>query len=179
MQFTINLATRRIFDQRRVDRACTIALVVLAILLAGSVLLFSWNLGEMRRLDAEATAAGKKLTRPLPSISEKDRAAILADISFYNEIIKRKTYGWLTFLRQVEAATPNGISLTLLSPDREKGSIAITGWARDFKAIAEYLEMLENSETFYDVLLLSHKNVELWEQAKGITFSISCRVKEL
>ena len=179
MHFTINLATRRIFDQRRIDHACTSALVVLAILLAGSVLLFSWNLGEMRRLDAEATAAGKKLTRPLPSIPEKERAAILADISFYNEIIKRKTYGWLTFLRQVEAATPNGISLTLLSPDREKGSIAITGWAVDFKALETYLEMLENSETFYDVLLLSHKKVELWEQAKGVTFSISCRVKEL
>jgi type IV pilus assembly protein PilN len=177
MRFTINLATKTIVDQRRADRACTFAVVALAILLAGNMLLFSWNFGEMRRLDAETTAVKKRLIHPLPKIPEKDHAGILANISFYNDVIKRKTFGWLAFLEQLESATPEGISVTLLSPDRGKGVTSIQGWARDFKALEEYLEMLEDSGTFSDVLLLSHKEVALWEQAKGVKFSISCRVR--
>jgi len=178
MRFTINLATKTILDHRRVDRACTVAVVVLALLLAGSMLLYSWNLGELRRLDAETTEVKNRLARPLPKISEKDQAGIMANISFYNDIIKRKTYGWLAYLEKLEAATPDGIAVTSLLPNREKGSLAIDGWSRDFKTLEEYLAMLEDSETFYDVLLLSHKKDELWEQAKGVKFSISCRVKE-
>jgi type IV pilus assembly protein PilN len=178
MRFTINLATRTIIDPRRVDRACIIAVVALVILLAGNVGLFSWNLGEMRRLDAETIEVKHRRVRPLPPIPEKEQAGILADIAFYNDIINRKAYGWLAFLEKLEAATPDGIAVTQLSPDRAKGSLAIEGWARDFKKIEEYLVMLEDSGTFYDVLLLSHKKDELWEQAKGIKFSISCRVKE-
>lgn len=178
MRFTINLATRTILDQRRIDRACLAAVVVLALLLVGNILLFSWNFGELRRLDAETEEMKKQLTRPLPKIPEKDRAGILADITFYNEIIKRKTYGWLGFLEKLEAATPNGIALTLLSPNKEKGSLSLQGWARNFKAIEEYLALLEDSENFYDILLLSHEKAELWEQAKGVRFSLSCRVRE-
>ncbi len=178
MRFTINLATKTIIDHRRVDRACTIAIVVLVFLLAGNIGLYSWNLGEMRRLDAETTDVKNRLARPLPPIPEKEKAGILADISFYNDIINRKTFGWLALLEKLEAATPDGIAVTQLSPDRTKGSMAIEGWARDFKAIEDYLAMLEDSGTFYDVLLLSHKKDELWEQAKGVKFSISCRVKE-
>jgi type IV pilus assembly protein PilN len=178
MRFTINLSTKTILDNRRVDRACTIAVAVLAFLLAGNIGLYSWNLGEMRRLDAETTEVKNRLARPLPSIPEKEQAGILADITFYNDIINRKTFGWLAFLEKLEAVTPDGISITSLSPDREKGSMSIEGWARDFKTVEEYLVKLEDSESFYDVLLLSHKKDELWEQAKGVRFSISCRVKE-
>ncbi|MGA7826857.1 MAG: PilN domain-containing protein [Geobacteraceae bacterium] len=178
MRFTINLATRTFFDQRRVDRACMVAVVVLAALLVGNILLFSWNLGESRRLDAETSAAKKRLIRPLPQVSAKDQAGILANVSFYNEIIKRKSYDWLAFLEKLEAATPDGISLTLLSPNREKGSVKLEGWARDFKAIEAYLKMLEDSESFHNVLLLSHKNDALWEQAKGVRFSLSFQVRE-
>ncbi len=178
MRFTINLATRTILDQRRIDRACLVAVVVLAFLLAANILLFSWNFGKLRRLDAETSEMKKQLTRPLPKIPEKEQNLIVADITFYNEIIKRKTYGWLGFLEKLEAATPNGISLTLLSPNKEKGSLSLEGWARNFKAIEEYLTLLEDSENFYDVLLLSHEKEELWEQAKGVRFSLSCRVRE-
>lgn len=178
MRFTINLATRTILDQRRIDRACVAAVVVLAFLLVGAILLFSWNYGELRRLDAEAGEMKKQLTRPLPKIPEKDQARILEDITFYNEIIKRKAYGWLGFLEKLETATPNGIALTLLSPDKEKGNLTLQGWARNFKAIEEYLSLLEDSENFDDVLLLSHEKDELWEQAKGVRFSLSCRVRE-
>ena len=178
MRFTINLATRSFIDQRRLDRACMVAVFVLAAFLAGNILLFSWNLVESRRLNAEISAAKKRLTRPLPQVSEKDQAEISAKVSFYNEIIKRKSYDWLAFLEKLEAATPDGISLTLLSPNREKGSLNLEGWARDFKAIEVFLQKLEDSESFYNVLLLSHRNDALWEQAKGVRFSLSCQVKE-
>lgn len=179
MRLTINLATRSFLDQRWVNRVFLLAVVVLAALLVWNFFRFSWNFGEMRRLDAETVAAEKRLKSAPPGISEQDHARIKAGATYFNDIIKRKTFSWLAFLEQVENATPDGVAVSLLSPDRASGIMKIDGWARNFRDLENYMEMLESSGNFHDVLLLSHKNEELWEQAKGVKFSVSCRVKEL
>lgn len=176
MRFNINLATRTIYDHRLVSRLCTVTIVVLSALLVLNVFRFSWNLGEMRRLDAEISAAEKRLQSAPPGISEQEHAAVRQGATFFNEIIMRKTYGWLAFLEELENVTPEGVSLTLLSPDKADGIIKIEGLARNFRALESFLEMLEDSGYFHEVLLLSHKNEDLWEQAKGLRFSISCKV---
>jgi len=178
MRFTINLATRTFFDQRWVNRIFTIIIVVLAALLVWNFFRFSWNLGEMRRFDAETIAAEKRLKSTPPGISEQDHSRIKAGATYFNDIIKRKTFGWLAFLEQLENAAPDGVAVSLLSPDKASGIIKIEGWARNFRDLEAYLDMLEDSGNFHDVLLLSHANVELWEHAKGVRFSVSCRVKE-
>jgi type IV pilus assembly protein PilN len=179
MRFTINLATRTLLDQRWVTRTFALAVVVLATLLAWNFLRFSWNLGEMRRFDAETASAEKRLKSAPPGISAADHARITAGMTFFNEIIKRKTFGWIAFLEKLENATPDGVAVTLLSPDKAKGIIEIQGRARNFRDLEVYLDKLEESGNFHDILLLSHKNEVLWEQANGLKFSISCRVKEL
>jgi len=177
MRLTINLATRSLFDRTWVNRVCILTVVVLAGLLVWNFFRFSWNLGEMRRLDAETVAAEKRLKSAPPGISEQDHSRIKASATYFNDIIKRKTFGWLAFLEQVENATPDGVAVSFLSPDRASGIMKIDGWARNFRDLETYMEMLEDSGNFRDVLLLSHKKEELWEQAKGVSFSLSCQVK--
>lgn len=176
MRISINLATRSVYDQRLVSRLLIGAVILLSVLLVWTVLRFAWNLGETSRLDSDIAAAEKRLQSAPPGISEQEHAAVKQGAAFFNEIIKRKTYGWLDFLERLESVTPDGVTLSLLSPDKSGGIIKIDGMARNFGALESFLEMLEDSGYFHEVLLLSHSNFELWEQAKGVKFSISCKV---
>jgi len=176
MRFTINLATRTLLDHRLFNRVLALALALLAVIFLWNIFRFSWNLGEIRRYDADMAAAAKRLKILPPAVSESEQAAIQAETTFFNGIIGRKSFGWLDFLGQLEEATPEGIALTLLSPDMSTGNVRIEGWARGFRDLQAFMTGLEDSGSFRDVLLLSHKNVELWEEAKGMSFSLSCRV---
>jgi Tfp pilus assembly protein PilN len=57
--------------------------------------------------------------------------------------------------------------------------VKVEGLAQDFKKVQSYLDNLADSKYFTDVQLLSNKNKKLWEQAKGVEFSLSFRVRAL
>ena len=51
----------------------------------------------------------------------------------------------------------------------------IEGRAKGFADVRRYLEMLDASRTFTDIMLLSHHDLTVGEKGKGVLFSISCR----
>ena len=175
MRFTINLATKPYLDQRRVNQACIVALVLLALLLAVNIGSMSGNIIELRRLGAENAAMDTRLKSRLAGVSEKDYTRMLASIRFHNDIIDRKTFNWLGLLDQVENATPEGIALISLAPDKQGAELKLEGRARGFKAVRSYLERLEDSHAFTDILLLSHRAATGEEKGRGVQFTISCR----
>ncbi len=177
MHFTINLATRRILDYRRVNRLCAVIIAALLLFLCWNVFMVSWHMGETRRLDNEISSLTKKMKTLAPANLDKDSSETRASISYYNEIIVRKSFGWLRFLEQVEISLPEGIALSGLAPDKKNGSVKIEGLARDFGKLRALLENLEKSGYFHDIQLVSHADVDLWEEAKGVEFSIMCQVK--
>lgn len=175
MRFTINLATKTYLDYRRLNRACGAGLAVLILLLAWNVTDISWNLGDLRRLVAENRELEGRLNARPPGVSEKDYTRTMGKIRFYNEIIERKSYSWLELLDRLEKATPAGISLVSLAPDTKKGILKIEGRTKSFDMLKNYLESLENSKAFTDILLLSHHDVAVGEKSKGVQFTLSCR----
>lgn len=179
MRFTIDLATNRILDHRRVNRICAVIGAVLLGFLCWNTCRISWNTGESHRLDDDITALERELKSRPAAVVDTDSAATRARIRFFNEILARKAFGWLDLLERIELATLDGIALSGLAPDRKNGTVTIEGWARDFGKVRSYLESLDESIFFDAVQLVSHKEVVLWEQARGIQFSIVCRVKTL
>jgi Tfp pilus assembly protein PilN len=177
MRFTINLATKRILDLRRFNRICAVAIALLLALLCWNIFRFLWNLGESHRLSDEIIASETKLKSLPVAVIDKDSAKTRATIGYYNEIIARKTFGWLVFLEQLEISTPEGVALSGVEPDRKSGTVKIEGLARDFGKVQAYLESLEESPYFHSIQLLSHQNFVLWEEARGVKFSVMCRVK--
>jgi type IV pilus assembly protein PilN len=175
MRFTINIATRTYLDLKMVNRAGYAVLALLLVLLAWNISRTSWSIGELRRLQADNGSYEKRLNSRPSGVSEKDFTRLLADIKFYNEIIGRKTYNWLGLLEQLEGATPEGIALTVLAPDRKTGDIKIEGHARSFAHVRSYIESLEDSKEFTSILLLSHANMTVGEKDKGVHFAISCK----
>jgi len=175
MRFTINLATRTYLDYRVVNRACIAAIVALLALLAWNVTRVSWNMGELRRLKTESAGFEARLGSHPSGVSEKEYKRMLASIRFYNDVIERKSFNWLGLLEQVEKATPERVALVSLVPEKKGAELKIEGRAKGFADVRRYLEMLDASREFTNILLLSHHDLAVGEKGRGVQFSISCR----
>lgn len=176
MRFTINLATRTYLDHRVINRLAYCAIAVLVILGVWNVSRVSSNIGEQSRLNTEISAIQSKLGSKPNGISEADFSRQKSRIRFYNEIIERKSTNWLNLLEFFELATPEGLALSVLTPDKNQGEWKLEGRARSFKVVQQYLERLEASKNFSNVMLLSHQNMVIGEKGLGVQFSISCKV---
>lgn len=177
MRFSINLATRTYLNQRLLNRISAVVITVLIVLLGWNVTRIAWNLGEQRRLASEVKALEGSLNIRPGGITEKDFTRQQARIRFFNEIIGRKGAGWLKLLDLVENVTPEGISLAVVAPGKKHGELKLDGRARSFAVVRQYVEKLEGSKAFSEVLLLSHQEMLVGEKARGVQFSISCKVQ--
>jgi type IV pilus assembly protein PilN len=175
MRVTINLATRTYIDQRLIRRGVICCMAVMLVLTVWNVTRFSSNLGELSRLRSEIAAYEEKLNSRPAGVSENDFNRQLSSIRFYNSVIERKTYNWLGLLEQLENATPEGIALVSLGPEPKTGTLKIEGRAKGFAQVRAYVERLEDSKNFRDILLLSHSDVIVGEKTRGVQFTISCR----
>jgi Tfp pilus assembly protein PilN len=67
------------------------------------------------------------------------------------------------------------VALVSLAPDTKTGEVKIDGRAHSFANLRTYLEKLDESKAFTEVLLLSHHDVALSDKVQGIQFTILCR----
>ena len=178
MRFTINLATRTYLDHRAVNRLAFCAIVMLLIVSGWNITRSLSDMRELSRVNIEIASIQSRLGAKPSGISEADFSRQKAHIRYYNEIIERKSINWLKLLELFESVTPPGVSLSSLSPDKKIEMWKLEGRARSFKGVQQYLEKLNSSKNFSDVLLLSHQNIVAGEKEKvrGVQFSISCKV---
>lgn len=176
MRFSINLATRTYFDNRQFGRFAFCAVALLLAILGWSVTRAASNMGELSRLNAGIEAIQARLgTKPM-TVSKAELERQRTRIRFYNEIIDRKNLNWLTLLEKFEDVAPDGISLSSLSQGKNKGEWKLDGRSRSFKTVQQLFEKLETSKSFTNVLLLSHKNITVGENLRGVEFTITCKV---
>lgn len=176
MRFSINLATRTYLDHRLLNFFALCAIAFLLAILGWNVTRVASNMGEKSRLQAEIVAIQARLGTKPGGISQTEFSHQKARIRFYNEIIERKSINWLNLLESFESVTPEGISMSSLSTDKKQEEWKLDGRARTFKSVQQYLEKLETSKHFSNILLLSHQNITTGESAHGVQFSISCKV---
>jgi len=177
MRFSINLATRTYIDTRLLNQVIGSVITVLVVLMALNISRVASNLGEQHRLAADIVNLEGRLKGKAGDVSEKDFKRQQTSVSFYNGIIERKSVRWLSLLDLVESATPEGVALTLLSPGKKPGELKLEGRAKSFAVVRRYLETLEGTESFSNVLLLSHQEFLLGEKGRGVQFAISCKVQ--
>lgn len=176
MRFTINLATRTYLNHDLANR-CLAAVLLLLLLLSGWKLMkLSGNLGELERLNSDIAALQARLHSRPSSVSEQEFGRRQKSVRFFNDIIVHRAFGWMEVLDRLESVTPPGIALTSLAPDPRDGTMKIEGVARNFGQVRSYLEQLEDSKAFGDILLISHAEQVVGDRGHAIRFSISCRM---
>jgi type IV pilus assembly protein PilN len=175
MRITINMATRIYLDHRRIRQVCRALAIMLAILLLLNGAHLVSRQMELRRIRSDITTYEGRLNARPKDIPEKEYTTLLATIAFYNGILERKAFNWLGLLERLEDATPDGIALTALVPDGKNGTLKIEGRAHAFAGVRAYLEKLEDSRQFVNVLLLTQSDITVGSKSRGVQFSLSCR----
>ncbi|MDD2540670.1 MAG: PilN domain-containing protein [Desulfuromonadaceae bacterium] len=176
MRFTINLATRTSLDHRLLNRLAFCAIAILVVVSGWNISRLMSLMSEQKRITTEIAAIQSSIGARPNGISETDLSQQKAQIRFYNEIIQRKSIDWLRTLELFENSTPEGVSVSLLAPDKKTDEWKLQGRARSFEIVRKYLEKLDTSENFSNVLLLSHQTVTIDKNMHGIQFTLSCRV---
>lgn len=176
MRYSINLATRTYLDQRQFTKLFYLLLFCLLLALAWNVRSLTTYMGKISRLKEDIARMEGKTGSKVSAIPEAEAAQQKALVRFYNEIIERKSNDWLALLDTLESATPEGIAIASLSQDKKNGEWKLDGRARSFKMVQKYLEQLETSKNFTNIMLLSHQNMTSGEKGQGIQFTISCKV---
>lgn len=177
MRYTINLTTRTHLDHQLLNKFISITAIILLLIAVWNVSQVASNVVEQSRMAVEIEAIQKKSLLKNGAISESDINRQKSRVRFYNEIIARKSNNWLKILESFENVTPDGISLSSLTPDKKTGDWKIAGRARNFKAVQQYLETLESSKEFSNIMLMSHQNIITAPGERGVQFSISCTVQ--
>ena len=176
MRYTINLATRTYLDNRLINRIAFGVIAFLLVLTVWNVMDISSNMGEQSRLKTEIAAIESRLGAKPGGVSETEFSRQKGRIRFYNEIIDRKSSDWLKKLELFESTAPEGIALSSLTLDNKKETWKLDGRAHSFRKVQQYVEKLEASTSFSNVLLLSHQTIAVGEKTRGVQFTISCKV---
>jgi type IV pilus assembly protein PilN len=175
MKFTINLATRRYLNLRRIDLLLAVSLLALALLLVVRVREAAYNQAELGRLKTQI--ATLRPPQRGPAVSEGQLKVQGAQIAFANAVIERKAMNWLGLLDRLEEVVPDGVAVTSLQPDaKERQQVAINGTARSFSNLRQLLEQMERSRNFSDVYLLSASETKVGKTQQGIAFAVRCKV---
>lgn len=175
MRFQLNLATRTYINTRQVNLALGAGALLLLLLLAINARNALTAAGEAAGLKEDVARIDRKFN-PGGTVPEKDYQALVAKISAANVIIQKKTLNWVGLLNRFEEVVPEGVSLSSIQPSTKESSLQITGEAKSFANLRQFMENLEGSRFFTDTYLLAQTDVKKEEVRKGLTFTISCRI---
>jgi len=74
-----------------------------------------------------------------------------------NDVLRQLSLPWELLFQSVESAAGNEVALLALEPDMEKRVVKISGEAKNFTALLNYITQLDAQEVFGPVYLQSHQ----------------------
>ena len=164
-----NLATRPFYNERVVHLG-------LGVLTVGSVVLLLVGGVRFRALAAEHATLTASAERDEQRASEvrqqtvalqresgtRDVELLATAVSEANQLIDQRVFSWTELLNLIEATLPGDVRLTALRPNVEGGdvtvSIAVIG--RNVMAIFAFIEQLEATGAFADVLPIEEERID-------------------
>lgn len=123
---------------------------------------------QTRVMQIEALAGGRQPARPG---SDKDKAAQTLEVLQAKKVLRELALPWGAMFRAVEASGDKTVALLSMEPDPAKGTVRISGEAKDFAAMLEYVRQLGARDEFSKVLLQNH-HVNVEDRERPIRFSV-------
>jgi Tfp pilus assembly protein PilN len=167
MRLRTNLATRPFYNVRAVQVMLGLLAVVVLVFTVYNVTRLIQLTGSQRTLGARASQAEAdaqrlrtEAARIRTQINQKELEAVAAAAREANGIIDRRAFSWTDLFTQLEATLPDEVRITNVQPRSEKGQIKIglIAEARRPEDIAEFIEALEQSGTFRNVVPLQQRS---------------------
>lgn len=151
MPYVLNLATRRYYNQSRL-RILLWGMLLISVLCTGiGTAQYLDDRSRATRLAAENMRL-QQLTTTIPSQStdqlQKRHAAL-------SRLLARRATSRLKLLDSLEAATPDGVSYSLIAPDAGKQTVRLEGDVSSMKTLSLLLKRLHTADGLHNPTLVS------------------------
>lgn len=97
-----------------------------------------------------------------------DARALAAEVVRANAVAARLQVPWEALFTDLELAAGDGVTLTGLEPEGGMRRLRITGEARRFEDLTQYLRRLEGTPALHNVFLTGHE-----QRDRGLTFTLT------
>lgn len=159
-----------------------IGVAILITAIGGTVKLGSYYLvlsNEMTHLKNLIDRIEHKLhsNRIAPPTSFAEKQKLKVELNSANDVLLQMGLPWETLFQKLESASNDNIALLAIDPDSNKGKIRISGEAKDFDALLEYIRILQKTDFFINVYLQHHQIQEL-DPEKPIRFTLDASWKD-
>lgn len=143
---------------------------LMALLIAGSLVLAAWSWWDSRSLKEEAAqyelAAARveeatrlfieEAARSGVNLSEERLKALPRDVAFTNQLLEHRAFSWTRFLNDLEEAVPPGVSVGSVTVNFKESLIALNGTARSLNVLTGLVKSLESHASFRNAALSHH-----------------------
>jgi Tfp pilus assembly protein PilN len=156
-----NLSTRPFYNERAVQLLLALAALLVVVLTAfNAIRIFSLSrqntelssLVNRDRLEAQRLTREAQRIRAGINVEELQATADAAAVA--NALIDQRTFSWTEFFNRIEETLPPDVMLTSVQPSfgREATIIQMSVLGRQIEDIDEFMEKLEATGAFHDVL---------------------------
>ncbi len=164
-----NVATRPFYNERGVQWLLGLLGLLLLALTTYHVVAFQSLSGREAQL-ASRTSAGEARTRELradaarlkASIRQDELDLVVAAAREANGLIEQRTFSWTGLFNHLEGTLPADVMLTAVHPAVEDGALVVTLTVvgREVAAIDRFMQELEDTQAFRDVLSRDERALE-------------------
>ena len=148
-----------------------LGLAIVALILTGSYY-FKLNdqvaggeakVGRVQDNGTQHTSAGRS--------SERGAAELAQEVNSANEALRHLGVPWESLFQAVESSGNHNVTLLAIEPDVEKQQVKISGEAKDFKSLMNYLTQLQGQDVFGSIYLQNH-DIQQQDPDKPVRFSL-------
>jgi Tfp pilus assembly protein PilN len=164
MLFTMNLASEPVALLKRVRLGlfslAVLLLAGLSVMIADSVALrqsLEMETARTAQLSAERQKVETQLRRESLILTDESRAAIKAQVSVANQMIRQRLFSWSHLLLSLERAVPAGVSLVSVQPQQSISTLTLRGEALTLARLTGFVGRLQETAPFHDVFLADQK----------------------
>jgi len=118
--------------------------------------------------DERVSSHRARALRPVSGQAAREQAL---EVQHANQVLRQLSLPWDTLFRAVESSTGKNIALLSMEPDVRKGTVTISGEAKNFSAMLDYIRQLGTRDVFASVHLQNHQ-VQQADPEKPIRFSL-------
>jgi hypothetical protein len=149
---------------------------VAIIVLAATFAYFLILTGQVESLESK-TAQAQNRGSQRGGAGRLSYADPIREIGNANDVLRRLGVPWDSLFQAVESSAGRQVTLLGLEPDIERRQVKISGEARNFKAVMNYIMQLERQDVFGSVYLQSHE-VQQQDPDKPVRFALLAAWKD-
>jgi hypothetical protein len=147
-------------------------LLALALLVLATLGGFLWHVNsQINRFHGEVGRIEQSLREQTGQLRPLSPRELEEHLASARVVMRRLSLPWDALFRAIESADAKSVALLTIQPNPERRTLAISGEAKGFEHVLEYIRQLERSDPLVNVHMTNHK-VEQQDPQKPVRFTL-------